>query len=134
VLANDTRLKRASAQTIGQCIRQSRTNRGLSLRALADRAGISAPFLSDIELDRRNPSPKVAKKLAEQLWLTNDQLSEFDYRRDLRTLAGAVRTSPPLQAALRVTMRQLREGDVSPEQVAGALETAKPRKKHPSQT
>ena len=92
MLANRGLNKKIPAQTIGQFIRHCRTGRGWSLRSLAERAEISAPFLSDIELGRRSPFPKVAKKLAERLGIKRDLLAEFDYRKDLIVLAGLLRS------------------------------------------
>ena len=43
----------AGTITLGQKIRELREARQLSLRALAEKAGVSAPFLSDLEHGRR---------------------------------------------------------------------------------
>lgn len=43
------------AQTFGSVIRAARQRKGLTLREVARRLGISAAYLSDMELDRRNP-------------------------------------------------------------------------------
>lgn len=40
-------------QRAGAQIRDMRVRRGMSLRSMAKRIGISAPFLSDLELGRR---------------------------------------------------------------------------------
>jgi len=39
---------------IGTTMRETRTRRGMSLRCLATRMKISAPYLSDLELGRRS--------------------------------------------------------------------------------
>ena len=44
-----------------------RVKDGQTLRGLARRAGISAPFLCDIEKGRRGASPDVRKRLAAAL-------------------------------------------------------------------
>lgn len=41
--------------TFGSLLRERRTAAGLTLGALAKILGISVPYLSDVELDRRNP-------------------------------------------------------------------------------
>ena len=51
----------------GKSLRKSRITAGFSLRELARKAGISASFLSDIELGRRYPSRKTHRKLREKL-------------------------------------------------------------------
>jgi len=38
----------------GEMIRELRERKGISLRAVADELGLSAPFISDLELGRRN--------------------------------------------------------------------------------
>lgn len=43
----------AGTITLGQRIRELREAKQLSLRALAEKAGVSAPFLSDLEHGRR---------------------------------------------------------------------------------
>lgn len=39
----------------GDFIAQKRTEKGITLRKMADMLGCSTPFLSDVEKDRRNP-------------------------------------------------------------------------------
>lgn len=50
---------------IGERLRQLRTGRGLSLRALAARAGVSATLLSQIERGVTEPSLATLRRLAE---------------------------------------------------------------------
>lgn len=39
---------------IGPALRRQRIKKGISLRKLAEELGVSAPYLSDLERDRRN--------------------------------------------------------------------------------
>lgn len=55
-------------------IRVWRQFRGFSLRALADKAGISPGYLSEIEAGRKSGSVEVLKALAVALGLTVDDL------------------------------------------------------------
>jgi transcriptional regulator with XRE-family HTH domain len=50
---------------LGQRIRELREEKGLSLRALAEKVGVSAPFLSDLEHGRRGTEriSEIAKAL-----------------------------------------------------------------------
>lgn len=48
--------------------RAERTRRSLSLRKVAERAGISATFLSDCELGRRTPNPEMRSILRRSLF------------------------------------------------------------------
>lgn len=56
-------------QQIGQRMRQLREERGLSLRALAERAGVSASTLSQIEAAQASPSIATLEKICEALQL-----------------------------------------------------------------
>jgi len=51
----------------GASIASHRKLIGLSQRALANQAGIAAPFLSQIEHGDRQPSPAVLRRLADAL-------------------------------------------------------------------
>ncbi len=42
-------------------LREMRVTAGTSLRAMARSIGVSAPFLSDVELGRRNPNVAILK-------------------------------------------------------------------------
>jgi transcriptional regulator with XRE-family HTH domain len=53
-----------SVTTLGGVIRSQREVRGLTLRAVAEAAGISAPYLSDVEHNRRGMSEETAEKIA----------------------------------------------------------------------
>lgn len=49
--------------TSGEQIRRKRERKNISLRALARQAGISAAYLSDIELGRRRLNESAAEKI-----------------------------------------------------------------------
>lgn len=51
----------------GEQIRQGRYTKRMTLRALAKALGVSAPYLSDVEHDRRNLSEENTTKVAELL-------------------------------------------------------------------
>jgi transcriptional regulator with XRE-family HTH domain len=52
---------------IGDFIRELRHNARISLRELADRAGVSNPYLSQIERGLRKPSAEVLQQIASAL-------------------------------------------------------------------
>lgn len=52
---------------LGEFIRQQRQRADLSLRRLAERAGISNPYLSQIERGIRKPSAEILKQLSRGL-------------------------------------------------------------------
>src|SRR5262245_53827772 len=64
--------------TLGEAVRHLRTEKRMTLRALAEAVGISAPFLSDIEHGRRQTNEYEA--LAKALEVPVEELKELDGR------------------------------------------------------
>jgi transcriptional regulator with XRE-family HTH domain len=61
---------------LGDFIRQQRQRSAMSLRKLADAAGISNPYLSQIERGLRKPSAEILKSLARALSIRAEALYE----------------------------------------------------------
>ncbi len=59
---------------LGKFIRQQRERANLSLRRLADKAGISNPYLSQIERGIRKPSAEILKSLSRALEISANSL------------------------------------------------------------
>lgn len=59
---------------VGDFIREQRERANLSLRRLADRAGISNPYLSQIERGIRKPSAEILKRLSRALEISAESL------------------------------------------------------------
>lgn len=59
---------------VGDFIREQRVRANLSLRRLADRAGISNPYLSQIERGIRHPSAEILKRLSRALEISAETL------------------------------------------------------------
>lgn len=58
----------------GEFISQKRIEKKITLRKMADMLGVSAPFLTDVEKDRRNPfDMEKLNQLAHILELTTDE-------------------------------------------------------------
>jgi transcriptional regulator with XRE-family HTH domain len=64
--------------TVGPRIRALRDAMGFSLRDLAERSGVSAPMLSQVERGETSPTLIVAAKIATGLELTLSQLLRLD--------------------------------------------------------
>src|SRR3981189_2752391 len=60
--------------TIGDYIRQQREQAKISLRQLADQAGVSNPYLSQIERGLRRPSADILQQIAKGLQISAEQL------------------------------------------------------------
>src|SRR5689334_20646468 len=65
-------------QEVGQRVRALREGMGLSLRDLAERSGVSAPMLSQVERGETSPTLVVAGKIAHGLELSLSQLLRLD--------------------------------------------------------
>jgi len=61
-------------KTIGSFIRHHRERADLSMRRLAERAGISNPYLSQIERGIRKPSAEILKRLSRALEISAESL------------------------------------------------------------
>ncbi|MHA3702816.1 helix-turn-helix domain-containing protein [Jatrophihabitans sp. YIM 134969] len=76
----------AAAQTIGHFIREQREAAQVSVRQLAQRAGVSNPYLSQIERGLRKPSAEILQQIAHGLSISAEQLY---------TRAGLLETRSP---------------------------------------
>jgi len=74
--ASEPRSKDRAA--VGARIRALREAMGFSLRDLAERSGVSAPMLSQVERGETSPTLAVAEKIAAGLELTLSQLLRLD--------------------------------------------------------
>ena len=95
---------------MGESLREARRGRGLSLRELADRLGVSPSLISQIETGRANPSVSTLYALAAELDVSLDELL-FDERRPADTgvapkrpgavsgSTGIMQPAPPVQRA-----------------------------------
>src|SRR3954452_25355620 len=68
----------AGAPAVGIRIKALREAMGLSLRDLAERSGVSAPMLSQVERGETSPTLAVAARIAAGLELTLSQLLRLD--------------------------------------------------------
>ena len=63
-----------TVESLGDYLRQQRESAQLSLRQLAEQAGVSNPYLSQIERGLRKPSAQVLQQLAKALRISAEQL------------------------------------------------------------
>ena len=89
---------------IGERLRAARTGRGLSLRTLADRLGVSASLISQVERGVAKPSVNTLYALANQLEISLDELLFVDARRSAasrgsRAGSAALLPAEPVQRA-----------------------------------
>ena len=67
-----------NGHAFGSRTRRLRAGMGLSLRELAERSGVSAPMLSQVERGETSPTLAVAERIAGGLELTLSQLLRLD--------------------------------------------------------
>jgi len=73
-------MRRDSDGTLGAYIRRQRELHEMSMRQVADLAGISNPYLSQIERGLREPSEKVLDAIARPLELSAEKLHDKSRR------------------------------------------------------
>jgi transcriptional regulator with XRE-family HTH domain len=88
--------------TLGGIIRRQRQFAELSMRQLAAMAGISNPYLSQIERGLRAPSEQVVRALADSLQVSADLLRETtEQAEDAQRTTDAISADPDLTASQR---------------------------------
>jgi transcriptional regulator with XRE-family HTH domain len=90
---------------LGSYIRQQRERSAMSLRKLAETAGISNPYLSQIERGLRRPSAEILKSLARALSISAESLYQ---RAGLLDEVGKRRDVPEAVAADEVLTKSQR--------------------------
>ncbi len=63
-----------TVESLGDYLKEQRTASRLSLRQLAEQAGVSNPYLSQIERGLRKPSADVLQQIAKALRISAEQL------------------------------------------------------------
>lgn len=101
-----------SSQTLGECIRDARVAKKLSLRDVTSVLEIAPSYLSDIENDRRVPSEDVLRSLSKHLDLDFDDLMARAGRLGDKAERYLKRTP-----AAGVLFRRISESNLAPEQV-----------------
>ena len=95
-----------TVKTMGQRIRELRGQEDLSLRELSKKLGVSAAFLSDVELGRRYPRDEVLLKLAQILETTVEDLHKYDTRPPVEDIKRLASSDPLYGIAFRKVIDQ----------------------------
>lgn len=130
---------------LGQFIREQRSGARLSLRRLSDMAGISNPYLSQIERGLRRPSAEILQQIAKALRISAETLyvragildeRAFDGNLGDAIMADTTLTEEHKQALLQIYLSFRREydADLSPSVAAAdraeVLEAVEPATVH----
>lgn len=113
---------------MGQRIRELREEKDLSLREFAKKlGGLSAAFLSDVELGRRYPSEKVLGDMARVLGVSVDELRSYDTRPPVEEMKRLTTSNP----AFGLAFRKVIDKSVSPEDLMNLAKKKPDREKKP---
>jgi transcriptional regulator with XRE-family HTH domain len=114
-------------RALGEVIRQQRELSRLSMRQFAERAGISNPYLSQIERGLREPSERVVDAIARSLETSADALYEQaglqpdrEGRDDDRRVRAAIESDQRLTARQRSALLEVYDGFVALNAYGGA--------------
>jgi transcriptional regulator with XRE-family HTH domain len=116
-------------RNLGEYIRQQRNSAQISLRQLAKSAGVSNPYLSQIERGLRKPSAEILQQIAKALRISAEalyvQAGILDERYGDSDVPSAVMGDPALterqkQVLLEIYESFRRENDESPAEPAAA--------------
>jgi transcriptional regulator with XRE-family HTH domain len=97
---------------IGEFIRDLRRNARISLRELADRAGVSNPYLSQIERGLRKPSAEVLAQIAGALRVSTPLMylrAGLLNEKDSQGVLAAIAADPDLTLAQKQSLTQIYE-------------------------
>jgi len=99
---------------LGEFLREQRRSAQLSLRQLADAAGVSNPYLSQIERGLRKPSAEILQQLAKALRISAEtlyvQAGMLDARdRDELEVPAVILTDPSLNERQKQVLIQIYE-------------------------
>jgi len=98
------------SMSLGEMIRRQREMASLPMRQLAAMAGISNPYLSQIERGLRDPSDQVLNAIADSLQMSADSLRpptpEPDFDLDPPPVVVAIRADPDLTSGQRKALEE----------------------------
>jgi transcriptional regulator with XRE-family HTH domain len=97
---------------LGEFIRDLRRNARFSLRELAEKAGVSNPYLSQIERGLRKPSAEVLAQIASALRVSTPLMylrAGLLNEKDSHGVLGAIATDPDLTIAQKQSLTQIYE-------------------------
>jgi transcriptional regulator with XRE-family HTH domain len=113
---------------LGEFIREQRNLGQLSLRKLSEQAGVSNPYLSQIERGLRKPSAEVLRRVARALEISSEELyvraGILDERDEHPDLGAVIRRDPDLTEEQKKIMIQLYESFVGDRRAAAGEDPA----------
>ena len=126
----------ATGSQVGDFIREQRNAARVSMRELARAAGVSNPYLSQVERGLRKPSAEILAAIAKGLKISAETLYEqagiLDRRSGSPDTVAAIRADPSLSERHKAVLLELyetyaREHAASAPAAAGPTDTTPPR-------
>ncbi len=113
---------------LGEFIREQRHIGHLSLRKLSEMAGVSNPYLSQIERGLRKPSAEILQQIARALEISSETLyvraGILEERPEDADLVGEIRRDPWIDEEQKRTLIQIYESFRAASHAADAAEAA----------
>jgi len=126
----------AVSSQVGDFIREQRNAARVSLRELARNAGVSNPYLSQVERGLRKPSAEILASIARGLKISAESLYEqagiLDRRSGNPDTVAAIRSDDSLSERHKAVLLELYETYVREHQAAGTASS--PTASSPTQT
>ncbi|HEX2850021.1 MAG TPA: helix-turn-helix transcriptional regulator [Acidimicrobiales bacterium] len=111
---------------LGAFIREQRNNARLSLRRLSDLAGISNPYLSQIERGLRKPSAEILQQIAKALRISSETLyvraGILEEREGSHDLPGEILRDPYITEDQKQTLIRVYQSFLHENEAAGLLQ------------
>jgi len=115
-----------AAVSLGGRIKELRVEKHLSMRALAQLAGLkSVAFVADVEKGFRHPSPDVLAAFAEALGIEPSELRNLDRRAPVQEIRDITESNPEWAMAFRRVIDAAQDGDVTPTDLVRMLDQRK---------
>src|SRR6202161_1631657 len=118
----------ANMNSIGEYIRQQREQAKISLRQLAQQAGVSNPYLSQVERGQRNPSAEILQQIAKGLRISAEALyvraAILEYRPADSGVRSALLADPELSERQKQVLLEIYESFRKENAALPAQETA----------
>lgn len=107
---------------LGPYLKKLRLARGLSIRGLGEKVGVSAPHIGDIEKGHRQPSEPLLALIAEALETDLDDVLSHSRRPPVKQMKDLISINPQYGPALRKFVEAVLEQNISPQEIHAITE------------
>jgi transcriptional regulator with XRE-family HTH domain len=107
---------------LGPYLKELRLARGLSMRGLGKKVGVSAPHIGDIEKGHRQPSEPLLSLLAEALETDLDDVLSHSRRPPVKQMKELIALDPQYGPALRKLVEAVLAQNITPQEIHAITE------------